>query len=440
MSGHLVKTPLTTGGEQRESNLSPGSLWERSKSQARSVNSCVPLLPEVGVIAMVPYRWSKIWQPCNHVLTRLARYFHVVWVNPAHQWSDVFINRAAFSVPDHEAGPGFSVYQPEFFLPEFFKPHWLARWTLHQRLARVRRRLLGHGCRKIVLYIWRPQFANALTYTPFDVSCYHIDDEYSFSTVDIPVPEAEANLIRSVDQVFIHSPALLEKKGALNPHTTFVPNGVDFEAYSQPVPEPTDIARIPRPRIGYSGHLKKQLDWPLLLNLVASHPEWSFVFVGAPNRHPEIVAYTEQLSAKKNAYFLGSKTVQELSAYPQHFDVCLMPYRRDDYTKYIYPLKLHEYLASGRPVVGTPIPSLLPFREYVALPESPEQWSAAIAASLLPPANSPELQTLRRALAKQHDWENLVRNIALSLSQRLGPAYLDLFTSVTGRENPCPPS
>lgn len=418
-----VKTPPTIAGEQRESNTPSGFLWERSKSQDRSAISYVPLLPEVGVIGIVPYRWSKIWQPCNHILTRLARYFHVVWVNPAHQWSDVFLNRAALSVPGHEAGPGFSVYQSEFFLPETYRPRWLARWTLRQRLARVRRALVRRGCRKIVLYIWRPQFASVLRSARFDVSCYHIDDEYSFSTVDVPIPEAEANLIRSVDQVFIHSPALLEKKGALNPHTSFVPNGVDFQAYSQPVPEPGDIATIPHPRVGYSGHLKKQLDWPLLLALATRHPEWSFVFVGAPNQHPEIGAFLERLSRMRNVHFLGSKTAQELSRYPQHLDVCLMPYRQNDYTKYIYPLKLHEYLASGRPVVGVPIASLLPFREVLALAESADQWSSAISSALSPSANTPERRAARQALAKQHDWEHLVLRIASSIAQRLGDPH-----------------
>jgi glycosyltransferase involved in cell wall biosynthesis len=382
-----------------------------------------PYVPQVGVVAMVPYRWSNIWQPCNHVLTRLARYFHVVWVNPAHQWSDALLNREALSVPAHDAGPGFAVYQPEFWLPDVYRPRALARWVFRQRLAHAREMLLRRGCSKIVLYLWRPQFGDAMTSMPFDLSCYHIDDEYSFSPVDIPIPESEKRLIAQAGQVFIHSPALLEKKGNINPHTAFVPNGVDFQSYAQPVPEPADIAEIPHPRIGYSGHIKKQLDWPLLLDLTARHPEWSFVFVGAPNRHPEIVAHIDQLSRRPNVRFLGSKSVQELATYPQHFDVCLMPYARNDYTKYIYPLKLHEYLASGRPVVGAPIASLEPFRHLVKLPETSEQWSAAIAESLGPVANSTEQRTKRQAAAKQHDWEILVRQIAETMSLRLGPDY-----------------
>jgi glycosyltransferase involved in cell wall biosynthesis len=375
----------------------------------------------VGVVALVPYRWSHIWQPCNHILTRLARYFQVVWVNPAHNWSDPILNRSNLHIPIHDAGSAFSVYQSPAWLPALYRPSGLADWVSRKRLAQARERLIRQGCRKIILYIWRPEFSRALESIPFDLSCYHIDDEYSFSPVDLPNSDQEARLIAAVGQVFIHSPALLEKKGKLNPHTAFAPNGVDFHAYAQSVPEPSDVAGIPRPRIGYTGHIKKQLDWPLLLNLTARHPEWSFVFVGAANRHPEIVGFIDELSRRPNVRFLGSKTVQQLARYPQHFDVCLMPYRRDGYTRYIYPLKLHEYLASGRPVVGAPIESLLPFRDLVRLPETPDQWSAAIADSLGLAANSKAQSAKRQALALQHDWNVLVRQIAETLALRLGP-------------------
>jgi len=66
-------------------------------------------------------------------------------------------------------------------------------------------------------------------------------------------------------------------------------------------------------------------------------------------------------------HFLGGKPTQSLGAYPQHFDVCLMPYVIDDYTRYVYPLKMHEYLAGGKPVVSSPIRSVEDFKHVIAL-------------------------------------------------------------------------
>src|SRR5216683_328910 len=387
------------------------------------------LIPDVGVLALVPDLWHWQWQPRHQVMTRLARYFPVVWMNPAEYWRKSLRLRTLLPSQDGVPIPesDFVVHTASPFLPLLYSPRKLAKYTLRKRLETARQTLVRKGCTKVALYLWRPEFAAALDQIPADLSCYHIDDEYTFSTVDTPISEEERNLIARVDQVFIHSPALLEKKGKINPHTSFTPNGVDFDAYAQPVQEPDDLRKIPHPRIGYSGHIKRQLDWQLLRDLTARHPNWFFVFVGSANAHSEILGHVEELSRRKNVRFLGSKTALQLAAYPQHFDVCVMPYRNDDYTKYIYPLKLHEYLASGRPVVGTPIPSLVAFRDSVRLPENAEQWTVAIAQSLEPMANTMESRAARQAVAKSHDWNILVRQIAQTMANRLGPAYAALL-------------
>jgi glycosyltransferase involved in cell wall biosynthesis len=250
-----------------------------------------------------------------------------------------------------------------------------------------------------------------------------IDDEYTFSPSEQPVSASEAALIRRVDQVFIHSPGLLEKKGHLNPHTLLVPNGVDYAAYTTPRPEPADLAPIHEPRIGYVGLIKPQLDLGLLRQLAGRHPEWSYVLVGPlPDKEP-LASRVRELGALPNVHLLGPKPVSALPGYVQHFDVCLLCYAMDDYTKYIYPMKLHEYLATGRPVVGAPIRSLQGFGNVLTLARTPDEWSAAIAASLEPGATSPARVAARRGVAQQHDWEHIVREIGYTMAARLDPSY-----------------
>jgi glycosyltransferase involved in cell wall biosynthesis len=219
----------------------------------------------------------------------------------------------------------------------------------------------------------------------------------------------------------------MEKKGSYNPNTILVTNGVDFEAHAGPVPEPADLAAIPHPRIGYSGWIKKQLNWQLMVSLSRQHPEWSFVFVGGMSPHAGIAEIIQQLSTLTNVHFLGSKSSVEIAAYPQHFDVCIMPYHVDDYTKYIYPMKLHEYLAGGRPTVGTPIRSLEPFSEVIALVQSTDEWSAAISDALHPDANTEERRAFRQSVARKHDWEAVVFDIAKTIAHHLEPAASSRF-------------
>lgn len=377
-----------------------------------------PLVQDVGVLTVVPEHWHWQWQPRHQVMTRLAQYFPVVWVSPARHWRDS-LSFDAFQRPRKYrpiSERDFTVLDASPFLPRFYFSQRLTDYSFRQNLHIARSMLRRRGCKKIILYLWRYEFARAIRHVSPNVSCYHIDDEYSFSAVDAPLSSDEAMLISEVDEVFIHSPALLEKKGHINPHTSFTPNGVDFALYGTAVAEPADIRDIPHPRIGYSGRLKRQLDWPLLKELASRHPDWNFVFVGAANDHADMMAHIRDLSSRSNVKFLGDKTTDELARYPQHFDVCIMPYTQDGYTRYIYPLKLHEYLASGRPSVGTPIPSLEPFRDLVNLAEGADVWSKAIANALSPIANSPEARSARQALAKSHDWSHVVRQIAEKLA------------------------
>ncbi len=318
------------------------------------------------------------------------------------------------------------------------RPYFLAHWTLQQRMRRARQMLVDRGCHRIILDLWRPRYEPALNLIDYDLSCYHIDDEYTFSEVEKPVEEHEARVISRVDQVFTYSPALMEKKGKLNPRTAFVPNGVDYRAYSASYSEPADLSSIPRPRIGYVGIIKKQLDFDLLIALARRHQQWSFVLVGPQRNEKETGLFVQEFSRIPNVYLLGGKPVGNLPAYTQHLDVCVMCYRVNDYTKYIYPLKLHEYLASGRPVVGAPIRSLQEFAHVVRLARTVDEWSQALTESLAPAACSAAHVDSRRSVASRHDWDTLVRLTVRTLCDRLGPSYLERFEEISPNEHTVP--
>jgi glycosyltransferase involved in cell wall biosynthesis len=404
-----------------------------SKSNSSATSVFLPPLADIGVIGLVPDVWGGPWQPRHQVLTRLSRYFNVVWCNPSWYWRKLWRrHRPRRRRVDYGSAlvPGLTIYQPERWLPAIGRPATLARITMRERLLRARRLLHSQGCRTTILYIWRPWYGLALDVMTCNLSCYHIDDEYTFSTVEQPVEEREARLISRVDQVFIHSPALLEKKGKLNPQTTFVPNGVDYQAYATPRSEPPDLNPIPHPRMGYVGIIKQQLDLPLLAALAERHRQWSFVLVGPTRHRGELVPLIQRLSQMPNVYFLGAKPVEALPAYVQHMDVCMLCYAVNDYTKFIYPLKLHEYLAGGRPVVGSPIRSLEEFSRTIRLARTPEEWSTALNDMLAPTVHSSAQVEARRHIARQYDWNTLVERIARTLCDRLGPSYAERFESI----------
>jgi glycosyltransferase involved in cell wall biosynthesis len=375
----------------------------------------------LGIIALIPDDWGGIVTLRHQVLQRLAKYYRIVWVEPAANWRE-FLKPSGplFFATDRwsEPSPGMEVLATGYRHPNFDRRGWFSAASLRSRLALARQRLLARGATRIALYLWRDEFADTLELVPHDFSCYHIDDEYSFSDKDRPISPREMSLMRRVNQVIVHSPALFQKKGSVNKNTALIPNGVDFPLFSTPHTAPPDIASIPRPRIGYAGVIKRQLDLALLVNLARARPQWSFVLVGPVMNVKGKEGLLAQLQQMRNVHFLGHKPAPDLPRYVQHFDVCLMCYEVNDYTHYIYPLKLHEYLASGRAVVSAPIDAVLPFGHVVALAKDEGEWLAAIEAALAEVDRDGTRAAARQAVARDCDWDVLVEKIA----RLFGPA------------------
>ncbi len=392
-----------------------------------------PALADIGVLALVPERWGGMWLSRHQVLTRLSRYFHVVWHNPAPSWNK---RQRPMSNTDPTPPPanGFEIYEPESWLPRIYRPGILVRATEQARLHRSRRLLEKAGCRQTVLYLWRPEFGVALDLVDHDRSCYHIADEYSFSDEEHSIPAEERALIERVDQVFVHSPALMEKKGHINPNTAYVTNGVDYAAFATPADEPADLAAIPHPRIGYVGRIKKQMDWQTLIGIARRRPDWSLVLVGPTGQMGSFEADKNELFAMPNVHYLGNRSVGEIPGYMQHIDVCLLCYALTDYTRYIFPLKLHEYLASGRPVVGSDIRTLRDFSSTVRIAHDVNEWCAAIEASLSPAERSMERIEERRRVARAYDWSTITARVAELLCARVGGDAPERFQAVFGRK------
>lgn len=358
----------------------------------------------------------------HYLLSRLAGYFQVVWMT--QPWWREFVSglgsRGLSPEADAARPAGLQVYEPEVWLPRVGRPSWLARFTSRERLRRASDLLRARGCTKVVLFICQPEYGVALEDLPHDFSIYYVSDEYSFTPTEVELSATERKVLGSVDHVYLTSPGLMQKRGGFNPNTEFLPMGVDYQKFSTPVPEPDDLRGIPQPRVGYMGHLKRMLDWPLLLDLSTAHPEWSFVFVGPKGPHPDIDQLLEKMSLLPNVHFLGGKPTKSLGAYPQHFDVCLMPYVIDDYTRYVYPLKMHEYLAGGKPVVSSPIRSVEDFKHVIALARNREEWSRAIEGALSAGENTSDQRARRQRVARDYDWDGLVAKMVSTITSGLG--------------------
>lgn len=209
--------------------------------------------------------------------------------------------------------------------------------------------------------------------------------------------KSERRLVERADLVFTTAAALARERESLNPHVYHLPPGVHAERFATAHPIPDDVAAIPRPRLGFFGGLDERIDQDLIAYVAQVRPDWHIVFIG------NVRTGIESLRPYPNIHFLGQKGRDELSPYLHSLDVLLIPYVEDQYTRHIYPNKVFECLAVGKPTVATPLPELRAFENLVRLADEHAAFVSAIEAALV--EDDPELVRRRRRVAEQNTWE-----------------------------------
>jgi glycosyltransferase involved in cell wall biosynthesis len=194
----------------------------------------------------------------------------------------------------------------------------------------------------------------------------------------------EDQMLARADVVFVASEELLRRRGSPNPRTFLVPHGVPFLAEDDP---PALVLRAPRPRIGFVGTLSEWVDFDLLKTVVAARPGWSFVFVGP------VRTQVKSFVRMPNVFALGPRPHEEIGGVLSALDVALIPYRLTAAMSVASPVKLHEYLAKGLPVVSTDLPEVRPYSPPVRIASGAEAFLSAIEEGLEQGHTSPRAGT-----------------------------------------------
>lgn len=223
-------------------------------------------------------------------------------------------------------------------------------------------------------------------------------------------PACEQALARQADIVITNSSYFTEELKPYNPNIFTTNTGVKLDLYDASVqhPCPADIEHIASPRIGYTGALiETRLNVELIYSVVKRLPQYNFVFVG-----PEDEYFAQHpLHDLPNAFFTGHKEVEQLSAYIQHFDVCLNPQKANPITEGNYPLKIDEYLALGKPIVATSTHTMRDvFAGHTHLATDVDSYIKAIEAALSE-KDDENLKKERIAFAHTHSWGHCVEDI-----------------------------
>ncbi len=212
--------------------------------------------------------------------------------------------------------------------------------------------------------------------------------------IDPLVVAAEDWLLTRADLIFTDSRRLWEEHSRMRNCCYWVPTGVAYEQFASANPRVSGPAHPPV--IGYVGTLHRWLDSQLVAEVAERHPEWRFVFVG-PRRARADLGRLEHLP---NIQLLGPRPHDTLPALLAQFDVTWIPYQLAEFTEYVLPTKLLEYLAAGCPVVSTDLPEVRAYAPPVRIGKSARGIEDQIAAALHAPPDE-----RGRELAKRYDWQ-----------------------------------
>jgi glycosyltransferase involved in cell wall biosynthesis len=262
------------------------------------------------------------------------------------------------------------------------------------------------GFRQPVLWTYHPLTARWINPRKYSHSVYHCVDEIGAQPgMDVQaIDTAERDLATMVDYVCATAPSLADKLRPANPHCEFLPNVADFDHFQSALrpgmAEPDDLKNIPRPRCGFIGAISGyKVNFELVKQIAVLRPHWNFVLIG------EVGLGQTGFSLgvlPPNVTVLGPRPYAELPAYCKGFDVGLLPYHLNDYTRGVFPMKVFEYMAAGLPVISTPLPALADYWDCLLSATSPAEMAAKL--DLVSAGQGPTLES-RIELARSNTYQ-----------------------------------
>lgn len=361
--------------------------------------------------------WGVHPSSSQHLFRRISAMQPVLWVNtiglrdPDCSLRDLRkaaskLRRMLFSRPEPDeatqpeaASHGPRVCQP-FMLPfaRFRAVRAFNRWSV---IRTVEKAVADMGLIDPVIVSSVPNACDYARAFPARRLVYYCVDDFSLWPGHDAnyVKGLEAQLIEQAEVLVATSSALCERLALSGKPTHLLHHGVDIGHFSRrDQPSHPLLTAIPGPRVGYFGLLDERLDQALLRAVALQEPALQFVLVG-----PQAVAM-QGLANLPNVHFIGPLPYDQLPALVSGFSVLLLPYKSDALGRSLSPLKLREYLATGLPVISSPLQDAEAYGSLIRFAEGSDAWRNALRSAL---QEMPEdrLANVRQALAGQ-DWSD----------------------------------
>jgi glycosyltransferase involved in cell wall biosynthesis len=323
-------------------------------------------------------RWGFVFQRPQHLLTRLARQYDVMFIE-----EPVFADgEPALMSATRQEGVEVLTPRTNVVVPGF-----------NDEQMPVLRRLVAEfvasrGLSDPLVWLYTPMALPLVAdLDPLALVYDCMDDLASFKFAPPQLVEREAALMRMADVVLTGGPSLYEARKGRHPNLHCLPSAVDarhFSAAELDLDAPESAAAralhagLAHPRLGFFGVIDERLDLELVVGIAERRPDWQIVMVG-----PVVKIDPATLPRRPNIRWLGMQGYEALPHLTAQWDVCLLPFALNEATRFISPTKTLEYLAAGKPVVSTPIRDVVSlYGAAVRIGSDADEFVAAVEAAL----------------------------------------------------------
>lgn len=273
--------------------------------------------------------------------------------------------------------------------------------------AQIRNLARSRGLTKPILWIAIPTAAELIGQFDESAIVYHVSDKYDANTMDhatdpVHIRKLHEHAIDAADLVFYSGRKLFDEATRGRERSYLLEQGVDYDHWCRvgrgEIEVAPEVARIPRPRLGYFGAIEPWLvDQELIKRAAQERPEWQWIFIGNRSRGLEI----EHLA---NTHFLPPVAYKDLPRYAAGFDVCVLPWETEQaFTSYGSAIKVREYLATGKPVVISPLPEYEPMSDVLRIARTRDDFMKLVEDALQ--ETDPAAPTRRQAAVVSGTWD-----------------------------------
>jgi glycosyltransferase involved in cell wall biosynthesis len=392
------------------------------------------------IIYISSIEWSFLWQPHQEIARRLARagnrvlYIENTGVrSPGLADAGRVLSRLKSWIGSlksqgvREVAPRLFVVSPLVLPPFGSKSRKLI--NRHVLLPLIRRAARRLKMRDVLVWSYLPTDTVLdlidLMQTKRSATIYYCMADFPQLTPDSQhILESERALVQRSDVVFANCAKIANRLSKWAKRVDIFPPGVNLEAFPPASAEDVHaisedlsaLAQLPKPIVGYIGGLHRHVDFDLLAEAAKARPNWSWVLVGP------LQASVDKLQGHANIHLVGAKPHEELAAYVRNFDVCIVPYLQSAYTETVVPVKINEYLAAGKPVVSTELPTVKEFNEQhhilITAENGRDAFLAGIEEALQQP-NDAQVVRRRREVASLYDWNTQIEAMSQLIESKV---------------------